>query len=330
MASRLDAPVFGAPSDYHGPDKWEVTFSWRYQKSDKHFVGHEYQEERTTEQSAVVNTINQAEVTATRKYAHGWRVGIGIPYLMAERSSPIRDANGDVIDRYVTQARGMGDVVVGVKKWIWDPATPTKGNIALGIGVKIPIGENNVVDTRKRIDTTTGAVTLTEQTVDQSIQPGDGGFGLVFDVQMYRRFASDRFSAFGTATYLANPEGVSGVQTYRSAPGEEVMSIADQYLVRAGIGWYPGAGWGLSLGGRAEGVPVYDVWGTNDGFRRPGYAISVEPGVTWTHGAHTVALLVPIAWDRARLKSVSDRENGTHGDAAFADYVILAGYARRF
>jgi hypothetical protein len=121
----------------------------------------------------------------------------------------------------------MGDVVVGVKKWFWDPAIPRKGNISAGIGVKLPIGENNVVDTRKRIDPVTGVVTLTEQTNDQSIQPGDGGFGLVFDVQMFRLFGGDRFAGFGTATYLANPEGVSGVQTYRTQPGEEIMSIAD-------------------------------------------------------------------------------------------------------
>lgn len=329
MASRLDAPVFGAPADYHGPDKWELTFSWRYQKSDKHFVGHEEQKYRETEQSQVINTINQAEVTATRKYSKGWRLSVGVPYLMAERSSPVRDASGEVVDRSITQARGIGDVTFTARKYLWDPATTPQGNISLGIGVKLPTGDNNVVDTRKRIDAT-GAVTLTEQTVDQSIQPGDGGFGIVFDLQMFRYFGSNRFAAYGTGTYLANPEGVSGVETYRTNPGEEVMSIADQYLVRAGIAWYPGAGWGLSLGGRAEGVPVYDLFGSSDGFRRPGYAISVEPGVTWTHGAHTLALQVPVAWDRARLKSVPDRENGRHGDAAFADYLILVGYGRRF
>jgi hypothetical protein len=52
--------------------------------------------------------------------------------------------------------------------------------------------------------------------------------------------------------------------------------------------------------------------------------------VSWSKGAHTVAVAVPIAWDRARLKSVPDRENDRHGDAAFADYLIIAGYARRF
>lgn len=328
MASRLDAPVFGAPADYQGPDKWEVSVSWRYQKSDRHFVGHEEQKQRQTEQSQVINRINQADVSATRKYSRGWRFTTSIPYLMAQRSSPVRDASNIVIDRSETQARGLGDLTLVGRKWLWAPSSNPKGNISLGFGVKLPTGANNVVDTRKRF--ASGTFTYTVQTVDQSIQPGDGGFGLVFDFQMFRRFGNDRFAAYGNGTYLANPQAVSGIQTYRSAPGEDLMSIADQYIARTGIAWYPGKGWGLSLGGRAEGVPVYDLLGSSRGFRRPGYAISAEPGVSWTKGAHTISLQVPFAVDRARLRSVPDRDNGTAGDAAFADYLVLAGYIRRF
>ncbi|HEU4401465.1 MAG TPA: hypothetical protein VFT43_05115, partial [Candidatus Polarisedimenticolia bacterium] len=259
---------------------------------------------------------------------HGWRFTISVPYLMAERSSPVRDASNVVIDRSVTQSRGMGDLTLVGRKWIHDPVSRPEGNIALGFGVKLPTGADNVVDTRERFSA--GTFTLTEQTVDQSIQPGDGGFGLVFDVQMYRHFGADRFAAYGSATYLANPQAVSGVETYRSANGEQIMSIADQYIARMGIAWYPGRGWGLTLGGRAEGVPVHDLFGSSVGFRRPGYAISAEPGVSWSKGAHTISLQVPFAVDRARLRSVPDLNNGTHGDAAFADYLFLAGYTRRF
>ena len=330
MASRLDAPVFGAPANYQGPDKWEVTLSWRNQMSDRHFVGHEEQKNRITEHSQVINRINQADVSITRKYPNGWRVSFSLPYLIAERSSPIRDPNTNVVvDRSDTAAKGIGDVTLVGRKWLWDPARGHKGNISLGFGAKIPTGANNVVDTRASISST-GAVTLTERTVDQSIQPGDGGFGIIVDLQAYRRFASDRFAAYGGGTYLANPQRDSGIRTYRNAPGEELMSIADQYIARTGIAWYPGNGWGVSLGLRAEGVPVYDLIGSSGGFRRPGYAISVEPGVSWTTGAHTFAVQVPVAVDRARLVSVPDRANGSHGDAAFADYLVIGGYTRRF
>lgn len=329
MASRLDAPVYGAPADYQGPDKWEVAVSWRNQMSHRHFVGHEEQKNRITEHSEVINRINQPDVSITRKYPKGWRFTVSLPYLIAERSSPIRDPNTNaVVDRGETTAKGLGDVTLVGRKWLWDPAEDPKGNISLGFGGKIPTGDNNVVDTRTRISN--GAFTNTEQTVDQSVQPGDGGFGIILDLQMYRRFAGKRFAAYLNGTYLANPQRDSGVRTYRSGAGEEVMSIADQYIARTGIAWYPGEGWGLSLGWRIEGVPVFDLIGSSGGFRRPGYAMSAEPGVSWTRGAHTFSLQMPIAIDRTRQRSVADRENGSAGDAAFADYLFIGGYIRRF
>ena len=74
-----------------------------------------------------------------------------------------------------------------------------------------------------------------------------------------------------------------------------------------------------------------DLVGGSEGFRRPGYAISVEPAISYTHGPHTISLAIPFAVERNRQRSVPDMlEPGRHGDAAFADYVVLAGYFRRF
>jgi hypothetical protein len=44
----------------------------------------------------------------------------------------------------------------------------------------------------------------------------------------------------------------------------------------------------------------------------------------------TVALNVPIAAHGNRQQSVPDMEEDDHGDAAFADYVIIFNYFRRF
>jgi hypothetical protein len=325
----MDAPVLGATGNYHGADKWEVTLSWRDQVSDRHFIGHQEQKNRITEHSQVINRINQSDISITRKYPNRWRLSLSIPYMIAERSSPIRDPNTNaVVDRSITSARGIGDVTLVARKWLWDPATH-KGNISLGIGGKIPTGADNVVDTRASI-ASNGTTSLVTRTVDQSIQPGDGGFGIVFDFQAFRRFSDDRFAVYGSGTYLSNPQTTNGIRTFRSAPGEEIMSVADVYIARSGVAWYPGSGWGLTLGGRIEGVPTYDIIGSSDGFRRPGYAVSVEPGVSWTYGPHTFSLQVPIAVDRSRAVSVPDLANGTHGDAAFADYFFIGGYSRRF
>jgi hypothetical protein len=47
-------------------------------------------------------------------------------------------------------------------------------------------------------------------------------------------------------------------------------------------------------------------------------------------GKNAVTLAVPVALYRNRFQSVPDMARGAHGDAAFADYLILAGYTRRF
>src|SRR5690606_26142408 len=112
----------------------------------------------------------------------------------------------------------------------------------------------------------------------------------------------------------------------RGNPFEQEMSIADQYLGRIGVNYAVVPHWGLSvgLGGRIDGVPVNDVLGSSSGFRRPGYAVSIEPGLYMTREKWSFSLTVPIAFYRNRLQSVSDkqwtRSSGEyhHGDAAFA------------
>jgi len=77
--------------------------------------------------------------------------------------------------------------------------------------------------------------------------------------------------------------------------------------------------------------PVEDLIGDSDGFRRPGYAVSVEPGLSFSRGPHTFSVAVPVAAYRNRTRSVADRlVPGRHGDAAFADYVVMLGYWRKY
>ena len=112
------------------------------------------------------------------------------------------------------------------------------------------------------------------------------------------------------------------------------MSVADQYLARAGV-IVPvpkTQGWSASFGARLEGIPVRDAFGKSDGFRRPGYAFSVEPGVNWVRagGREMWSATVAIPVERNRRQNVTDIRDNRHGDAAFADYVLVLGYARRF
>ena len=331
MAARLDTPVLGVQDNYEGPNRWAVGMSYRYQYSHRHFVGPEEQLERAEDRSQVKNNIHLAEVGIRYNPNTQWSVSLVVPYFEATRSSPIRDASRVVVDRSEVQSGGLGDITLTARRLLWKPLTHPNGNISLGLGIKMPTGEEDVYDDRKRL--VNGQTVFTDESVDQSIQPGDGGWGVLFDVQLFQRIGQSNGAFYASTLYLANPRDMNGVPTFRTATGEEIMSVADAYVARVGTS-YAGSNWkglGVSLGGRLEGIPAEDLIGDSNGFRRPGYAISAEPGVSYTRGPYTFSLAVPVALYRNRTRSVADRlVPGRHGDAAFADYVILFGWGRKY
>lgn len=316
---------------YTGPNKWQVSTTLRYQRSDRHFRGPHQEENRQFEGSEVINTINLFELGVRYNHSDRLSFSLGVPYFSAERSSPLRNNQRVVVDRTVTEARELGDITLTARRLLWKPAEHPNGNVSFGLGLKFPTGRYDVTDERVRL--VNGQRVTTVESVDQSIQPGDGGFGVILDAQVLQRVLGGKGAFYAGATYLANPESTNGTPTFRGNTGEEVMSIADQYLGRVGMS-YAAPSWkglGVSLGGRLEGVPVHDLVGDSDGFRRPGYAVSVEPGLSYSKGAHAFTLAVPVAVYRNRTRSVADRlEPGRHGDAAFADYFVMLGYWRRF
>jgi hypothetical protein len=110
------------------------------------------------------------------------------------------------------------------------------------------------------------------------------------------------------------------------------MSVADQYLFRGGVilptPKFRSLAW--SLGIRGEGIPVRDAFGASTHFRRPGIAVSMDPGIIYMRGKDQWSVNVPVAFYRNRKQSVTDIMDNRHGDAAFADQFLVIGYSRRF
>lgn len=299
-------------------DRWTVSVNYEYFKSHRHFVGREEQEQRAEQGTEVINHTQQ--ITTRLNYALSARTSIAldVPYFHATRSSLYEH---DRVHRYETQAQGVGDIMATYQIWAKTPADDTRGNVSFGLGLKMPTGNSNAKDT---FHTATGPVI---RNVDQSIQPGDGGWGLALSAQGFRRLGQTT-SAYGSVYYLFSPQEMNG--TYRSNdPIIGRFSIADQYQARAGLSQVLSARHGLaaSLGGLIEGIPSSDIIGGDRGFRRPGYTISIEPGIAWMTGSHSFALSVPVAVDRNRVRSFADKLTGRHGDAAFADYAVNLGYS---
>ncbi len=333
ILTRIDSPVLSAfDSSLDHENKWQFTFGWRYGYSFRHFRGSHEEPHRVEEGSQVVNNVNLADLTLRYSFSSQTSISIGVPYLMATRSAGLRGENGEVVRRYTrSNNRGLGDISVVGKHLLWDPAEHPRSNLSLGLGVKLPTGDN--MQQQNRISIEDGEEVVTTSTADNSVQPGDGGFGVILEIGGYRVLNhSGSLALYGTGTYIISPEETSGVY-FRDRPGEEEVSIADQYVARLGLqlgpqGWN---GWSVGLGGRIEGIPVHDLIGGSSGRRRPGYMVSVEPSVTWSRGNHSVSLALPWAVERNRERSYSDIIRDVEGgDAAFPDYLVIAGWSVRF
>jgi hypothetical protein len=318
---------------------FQVGVGYRWLHSDRHFVGDQEQTQRQQEGSEVINDSHFVDLAVSYAFTPRFSLSLTLPTAVHDRSSVVRsnDTARTILERYHTQSAGLGDVRLMASLWLLPRHEHRKGNVLLSLGFDAPTGEKDATDTFQVFDAASRQVVGRTRTVDQSIQPGDGGWGLTAEMFAYRELMP-RLSAFLNGSYTVTPEEKSGVPTFRSNPFEAEMSIADSYLARGGLQFvvWPKHGLALSLGGRIEGVPVKDLWGGSDGFRRPGFAVSIEPGLALALRSWTFGLYTPVALYRNRERSVPDVQQSdatgrfSHGDAAFADYVITCSISKRF
>jgi hypothetical protein len=292
---------------------------YRWQNSFRHFSGDVEQHERVEEDTQMENKTHVFDVGIGYQLTPRWSFNVSAPFMKSIRVNHRAETE--------TGSHGIGDMSVGAKFWLLRPPTESRQNIQFGFGMKLPTGNPDAVHT----------VNGNLVTVDQSIQPGDSGTGVSVDYMAFKSMG--RFTAFSTGAWLLNPKnthfsGTPGVTGARS------VSVPDQYLWQAGVGYAVPKLTGLAFTGsaRMEGVPARDIIGREDGFRRPGYAVSIGPGVMYQRGRGTWSVTAPIAVHRDRTRSVPDVRGGVnpttgrnvHGDAAFADYLILVGYSTSF
>ena len=303
-----------------------VGTGFRYFESFRHFRGDVEEHERIEHGTQVINDSYFLDLFVNYGITDRFFANINLPFAWHNRSSMYEHGgnppNG-LGERHETSSSGLSDMRIGIGYWLVDPMKGKPFNYSVGLGLKLPTGNAayedlfyNQGENRDEDD---------YRVVDQSIQLGDGGTGLTVDLQGYHML-SHNFYLNATFYYLVNWQETNGVLTRN---GRSEFSCPDQYAVRLGL-FYNTPVPGLSLfgGGRIEGVPWNDLIGGSDGYRRPGYAVSVEPGISYAVGSFNFNFSVPIAVYRNRVQSYQDKdrteETGVyrHGDAAFADYLI--------
>lgn len=313
--------------------KWLFNSNSRYYKSFRHFVGKQEQFYRIDQlHNNVINKVVTQDFSFTRIFDDRWSLAVDIPFADNSRSQ----LNTTPGTRFSTHTFGLGDIRVTGYYWLLNPAKAQKGNIQVGIGAKFATGAYNLQDYFLQKD---GSKLLGP--VDQSIQLGDGGTGVSAEVNAFYN-PWHKFGFYGNFFYLANPRDVNNTPrsatpasaTTIAATGD-IESVPDQMLIRLGASWGVGK-FDFSAGYREDRLPVHDLFGKSDGFRRPGIIRSAEPGITYRFKNIAIYGFVPVAIIRDRTQSVPDIRTTqltgvyTQGDAAFADYVINIGLTVKF
>ena len=235
------------------------------------------------------------DLALMRVFDNGWSVVVDVPFMSAMRRNWQEHGGpgGDSV-KYKTSSFGLADVRATVYKWLLDVSTPHRGNIQVGLGIKLPTGDYRYQDYFYRGSTTVVAP------VNPTLQLGDGGTGFTVEVNGFYTI-NKMITLFGNGFYLFNPRDQNGTSNLLGRPpmpgvaqaGADVNSVPDAFLVRGGANFTfrTLSAW---AGLRFEGVPVYDAIGDSHGQRRAGYGVSVEPGLSYTFRKTTLFTFVPI------------------------------------
>jgi peroxiredoxin len=324
--------VFGSSNPYSQAGETQINISTRNLTSSDHYNGTVEQVARQTADTFVVNVQRMVDVSVSHNFSNRFSASVGVPFISSSWGIPMPLAGGRAA-RVDQVGRGLGDISVSGRAWVLPTGRFTSGNVAVGLGVKMPTGRSDVKATFPNIAGTNPQL----KPVDQSVQPGDGGWGLTLDLSGFKRIPYA--TLFGSASYLANPRNRNNTTAIGynisaaavppiNADGTSYNSVPDQFMARLGGAVPIGrTGFACSLAWRVEGVPRYDLIGQSRGFRRPGVEMFVEPGVSYAKGSHVYSVQVPIGYYRNRFRNPY---TGNRGDATFPKYIVLASYGYRF
>lgn len=310
---------------------WQVNITSRYFKSYRDFRG--TTDLKTPAANQSVNHVFSTDLSVTRFLSKGWSLDLSIPVTANSRSSSL-EHGGPGTTRHTTRSFGLGDARFTVYKWLMEPTVRQMFNVQLGLGIKFATGDAHSQDYFYRNDST-----RVLSAVNPSIQLGDGGTGLITEVNAFWFVNPQRtWSVYGNFYYLLSPREQNGTQfTTGRTPtpvqvqaGSVEISVTDVYSARLGMNVNVQR-WVFSGGLRDEGVPVHDLAGGSNGARRAGHNLSVEPGVVFRMKKSSVYAYVPVIVARKIRQNVPDKKitelTGVYtvSPGGFANYLVFAG-----
>ncbi|HEY9759304.1 MAG TPA: hypothetical protein V6C97_29365 [Oculatellaceae cyanobacterium] len=261
-------------------------------------------------------TLSALDVTA--RYSINRRVSIiaSLPIVTNSFSTLLPPTNSAQSLRHYWHANDIGDTVLFGQTYLYDPKSHLFSNVAVGVGIKIPTGN---WDIKSIIPNENGLGYSKRAVYPPSIMPGDGGTDIILGINGFRTFRKPLWlrgqTVFASATYLISPRDTNHTASIVQGLGVPLSpgffnsltnSVTDSWNMNFGASIklphtadkpkLKGLRGRLAFGW--EGIPKYDLFGGSNGYRQPGYTISVAPGFTYAHGHGMFICEVPIVFNR--------------------------------
>jgi hypothetical protein len=291
--------------------RWQAQVAYQYGHADQFFIGDQENDAAGPDGKAPVRTVNI------------WALDLiyGVSNrLSMDLTMPFSSGSGGFYNTgrfYDFHAGGIGDVTLQAEYWLNDPTEASKISGSVEIGFMAPTGSDSVQ----------GQGPNGVRPIDEAFQLGNGGWHILLRAQGTAELGGP-FIAYGSGYY-----GLSLTEHTDVIQGGALRGVPDTYSARLGAAYLlPGLeGLVFSAGGRINGVTVKDLIGGGDLYwRRPGYEVYFEPGLTWTVGRNMASISVPIRVYQNKLDSLYDISRGVHIGADFVPYLVVASFARRF
>lgn len=298
--------------------KFELSTGWRYVQAHNSYFNSRINH-TITNNWVPYERISVMDLSARYNINTRWSVTASLPIVFNSFSNLFPQTGRGSGIRYFQHARDIGDLSLFTASNLFKTKQHPFENISLGIGIKIPTGAWNLKNNHPLLS---GTGYGRRAMFPPAIQPGDGGVGILVGASGFKTLARPSVlrgtTFFASGLYLINPRNHNGTDSIVAQTGLPLTqlnpifynrlknSVTDSYTAQVGISVpLPNTydkpalkGFRFLVTGHAEGVPAHDLIGKNNGFRQPGYSLSVGPGVAWAMGRHTVLVDCPIVFNR--------------------------------
>ena len=322
---------YNVTSNSFNNSNWQINLNGRYFKAYRDYKGKV--DQKTPKQNQSIIKSHSVDIGILRLLPNGWSLALAFPISANSRYADL-EHGGPNTKKHYTRTFGLGDLRFTAYKWLLKPTDKQRGNIQLGLGIKFPTGDFKKQGYFYRNDTT-----RILSTINPSIQLGDGGTGIITELNtFYLLGANKNISLFGNFYYLINPTDINGTQYTQGKPitplnnllGGNDVSVPDVFSLRAGV-LFNSKNWGFSAGLRDEGAPVRDLFGESNGIRRAGYTLSAEPGIIYKFRTTSIYGYVPFLLSHKITQNLLDKAltnaTGTYTllPGGSGDYQIFLG-----